>query len=303
MLICPTCKSPLDDSHCASCNITYPVDDRIADFSRGRYYDSFDPGQTLTDEHNAGLALELEGTRRRIDDFYGPLIRRFQPDARRVLDCGCGNGLAVDLLSDHGYEAWGNDLSQLRKWQWRQREMRERLVVADGSNLPFPDGFFDVVIASGVIEHIGVEEFGVPHYTVRPKPTRDIERAAFALELLRVTRAGGHIFIDCPNGAFPIDFWHGDAAGGARRHSRDEGFLPAPSEIRALFAGHDVEFLSPYRRLQFGQASRHWYGRVLGPPVGLFFRSMRLPLIKRLAASPLNPFLVAKVQSSSCTVF
>jgi SAM-dependent methyltransferase len=301
-LVCPSCHSPLDAFHCSTCNVTYPVDDRIADFSRGHYYDSFDPGQLLTDEHNAGLALELDGTRRRIDDFYGPLIRRFQPDARRVLDCGCGNGLAVDLLSDHGYEAWGNDLSQLRKWQWRQREMRERLVVADGSALPFPDGFFDVVIASGVVEHIGVEEFGVPHYTVRPKPTRDVERAAFARELLRVTRVGGHIFIDCPNGAFPIDFWHGDAAGGARRHSRDEGFLPTPAELRSLFAGHGVEFLSPYRRLQFGQASRHWYGRVLGGPVALFFRLMQLPIVKRLAATPLNPFLVAKVQSRPCVV-
>jgi SAM-dependent methyltransferase len=280
---------------CASCNTSYGVEDGIADFSCGRYYDSFDPGQVLGDEHNAGLALELEGTRRRIDDFYGPLIRRHQPDARRVLDCGCGNGLAVDLLSNAGYEAWGNDLSRLRKWQWRQRTTRERLVVADGTTLPFPDAHFDAVIASGVIEHIGVEEHGVPHYTVRPKATRDEERRAFAAELLRVTRKGGSIFLDCPNGAFPIDFWHGDAPGAARRHPRDEGFLPHPRELRALFAGRDVEFLSPYRRLQFGQASRHWYGRLLSRPAGAFFRVMQWPLAKRLAASALNPFLVVKI--------
>jgi len=299
-LVCPTCRTELAAEthalHCAKCNRSYPIEDAIADFSLGRYYDAFDPGQILPDEHNAGLALELEGTRRRIDDFYGPLIRRLQPDARRVLDCGCGNGLAVDLFSDLGFEAWGNDLSQLRKWQWRQRAMRERLVVADGSSLPFPDGFFDVVIASGVIEHIGVEESGVPHYSVRPKSTRDDERQTFARELLRVTRHGGDILLDCPNGTFPIDFWHGDAAGGARVHALDEGFLPLPREVRALFPAHQVEFLSPYRRLQFGQASRHWYGRLLGRPMNAFFRMMQWPVVRGLAASPLNPFLVARIR-------
>lgn len=299
-LVCPTCRSTLAREahalHCTACNVAYPVENGIADFSQGRYYDSFDPGQTLPDEHNAGLALELEGTRRRIDDFYGPLIRRLQPHARRVLDCGCGNGLAVDLFSDAGLEAWGNDLSQLRKWQWRQRAIRERLVVADGSTLPFPDGFFDVVIASGVIEHIGVEEWGVPHYRVQPKPSRDVERQAFVRELLRVTRAGGDVLLDCPNGAFPIDFWHGDAAGGARVHALDEGFLPTARELRALFPDLRVEFLSPYRRLQFGQASRHWYGRLLGRPMAGFFRLMQLPVFRRLAASPFNPFLVARIR-------
>jgi SAM-dependent methyltransferase len=301
MLVCPSCKTSLQrDARqliCPTCGSAYGVDEGIADFSRGVYYDSFDDADALPDDHQAALAMELEGTRRRIDDYYGPLIATHQPSARRILDCGCGNGLAVDLLSEQGYEAWGNDLSQLRKWQWRERRMRERLVVADGSALPFPDAYFDVVIASGVIEHIGVEESGVPRYSVRPRATRDAERRTFASELLRVTRSGGTIFIDCPNGAFPIDFWHGDAPGAARRHSRDEGFLPTANELRSLFAdAADVEMLSPYRRLQFGQASRHWYGRILGRPAGAFFRMMQLPLAKRLASSALNPFLVAKVE-------
>jgi hypothetical protein len=55
-----------------------------------------------------------------------------------------------------------------------------------------------------VIEHIGVAETGVPKYSVRPLPDRDDQRAAFLAELFRVTRAGGVVFLDCPNGAFPI---------------------------------------------------------------------------------------------------
>jgi SAM-dependent methyltransferase len=72
----------------------------------------------------------------------------------RVLDSGCGNGQAVDILNAAGFEAWGHDLSALRKWQWRTRARRDRLVVADGNALPFPAGFFDVIIASGVLEHV-----------------------------------------------------------------------------------------------------------------------------------------------------
>ena len=42
-----------------------------------------------------------------------------------------------------------------------------------------------LVISSGVIEHIGVEEHGGASYSVRPLPDRDALRARFVGELLR----------------------------------------------------------------------------------------------------------------------
>lgn len=282
-LVCPRCKAALDSAFCCpSCVRCYPE----GDFAEGRYYDHFDGSTSLTPGHAEGLQLELEGTRRRILDFYLPLL----PPGARVLDCGCGNGLSVDLLSERGFEAWGNDLSQLRKWQWRERERRDRLVVASALSLPFPDRYFDVVISSGVIEHIGVEETAIPRYAVKPLPDRDALRAGFIQELLRVTK--NTIYLDCPNGAFPIDFWHADRPGGARVHSLREGFLPTYRQIRGLVpAGVRVDALSPYKRLQFRQAARHWYGRLLGKPGEWYFRFMP----RFVARSALNPFLVVRL--------
>ena len=301
-MICPACHEPLavtaDALCCPTCHARHPVVDGIADFSGGDYYDRFTPTDTLAARDVEGLALEVDGARRRIVDFYEPLLRR--EGVHRVLDSGCGNGLSVDLLAERGYEAWGNDLSQLRRFQWRERRWRERLVVASSLRLPFPDGYFDAVISSGVIEHIGVVETGMPRYAVRPLPNRDEQRGAFLAELFRVTRPGGVVFLDFPNGAFPIDFWHGDDPGGARRHALDEGFLPTAAELRLLVrrvlpAAH-VALLSPFRRLQFHQSRRHWYGRILGPFASVVFALLRYFPFRLLAGTAVNPFLVVRIR-------
>ena len=213
---------------------------------------------------------------------------------------GCGNGESIDVLHRRGFEAWGHDLSALRKWQWLRRERRDRLVVSDGATLPFPEGFFDVVIASGVLEHIGVSEEGGGQYRVRPLPDRDERRRAFLAELVRVVSPDGRLFLDFPNGSFPIDFWHGVTPGGARIHSLREGFLPTVPQIRALCARIDrrlaVSVLSPEGRLRFQQVSSHWYGRLLRAPMTALYRLMSRRPFRFLAATPINPYLVIEVR-------
>ncbi|HEX8172836.1 MAG TPA: methyltransferase domain-containing protein [Thermoanaerobaculia bacterium] len=293
--VCPRDRAPLvaDESslHCTQCDARYPVDDDIADFARGAYYDSFEPGQQLPPEHLQGLANEERGARWRIERFYGPLLG----DAPRVLDCGCGNGLSVDVLVERGHDAYGIDLSALRKWQWRERRERARLAVASALELPFRDGHFDAVISSGVIEHIGVAERGGAHYEVTPLPERDALRARYAGELLRVTRPGGSVYIDAPHGRFPIDFWHSTAAGKPRWHRLDEGFLPTFAELRALAGSARIEALSPRGRFAFKQVGRYWWGRLLAAPAALAFALMPPPLLR----SPLNPYLVVRLTRES----
>lgn len=306
-LVCPHCRAALEVSHeslrCASCGRWYPVDRGIADFAEGAYYDAFDESMTLSPEHAAGLASEVAGAAARIDDYYLPLIEaRSAGKGRgqvRILDSGCGNGLSVDILGRAGFDAWGHDLSALRKWQWRERERRDRLVVADALRLPFPAASFDFVLSSGVIEHLGVRETGGATYSVEPLPSRDAIRRDYLRELVRVT--SGSLFIDCPNGAFPIDFWHGPRPGGMRWHSPREGFLATFRSIARLAREVDpaleVRALSPHRRLRFEQVGRHWYGRLFALPVDLLLRSMRV--VPALASSPINPYLVVEIVRAS----
>jgi SAM-dependent methyltransferase len=306
-LVCPLCRSPLawgsTTLACRACNRRYPVDEGIADFSEGKYYDEFPGPHVLSEEALRGLANERESAR--IENYYlskisGLSAGRGFGEKLRVLDSGCGNGESVDALLAAGLDAWGHDLSALRKWQWRTRARRDRLVVADGNALPFPDGFFDAVIASGVLEHIGVNEKGGARYSVAPLPDRDARRASFLSSLLRVLSKNGFLFLDFPNGAFPIDFWHGTKTGGARWHSTHEGFLPTLREVGSLCAGLDgaltVTPLSPHRRLRFNQVAGHWYGRLFRLPMKAFFGLMSVPGFRFLAGSPLNPYLVLEIR-------
>ena len=241
--------------------------------------------------------MEEEGARWRIQRYYAPKLTDF----KRVLDCGCGNGISVDTLMALGFDAWGIDLSALRKWQWRQRQHRDRLAVASALSLPFPDASFDAVLSSGVIEHIGVSEIGGTTYSVTPLPERDALRRQFLAELLRVTRAGGSIFVDAPNGRFPIDFWHGGVGGRGRWHSLSEGFLPTLGEITRLVQSIDpkatVRMRSARDRFAFRQVGRHWFGRVLRGPAALFLRALDLPGI-RVLAPLVTPYLVVEIRTA-----
>lgn len=299
---CPVCRVALvagpSALRCPACTRTFPVVDRIADFSGGNYFDAFEPGQPLSSGQLTGLANEVPGAVSRVRDYYLPLLRAERgPGALRVLDSGCGNGLSVDLLCEEGLDAWGVDLSALRKWQWRERRRPDRLACADSLRLPFADASFDAILCSGVLEHVGVREHGGERYEVVALPDRDASRVTFLSEHCRVLAPGGTLWLDFPNGAFPFDFWHGVRPGAPRRHGRDEGFLPTVSDLRgyarSLDGKWDVEARSSRKRLQFRQVSRHWWGRLLAPAAEVYLAALeRLPALLESGA---NPFLVIRM--------
>ncbi len=72
----------------------------------------------------------------------------------RVLDAGCGNGTTLHLLkSVYHFDAYGIDISQTAV-DLAQRMGIEAKAADITENIPFPDGYFDVVICSEVLEHL-----------------------------------------------------------------------------------------------------------------------------------------------------
>jgi hypothetical protein len=66
--------------------------------------------------------------------------------------------------------------------------------------------------------------------------------------------------------------------------------------VRRVLPAARVDVLSPFRRLQFYQARRHWYGRLLGPFANAGLALLRFFPFRLLAATALNPFLVIRIR-------
>jgi len=121
--------------------------------------------------------------------FVRPLIQRALggATAARILDCGCGTGANLALLSSFG-AASGFDLSPVGL-QTGHRLGRQRLVRASAASIPFASATFDLVTSFDVLYALG----------------RDDEHAAVA-EMFRVARPGGYLLVNVA----AMDVLHGD---------------------------------------------------------------------------------------------
>jgi len=111
--------------------------------------------------------------------FVLPLLRQATSgkSSLRLLDCGCGTGANVELLSRFG-RAYGFDLTESGLRLGRELG-RTRLARASVSAVPFPRETFDVVTSFDVL------------YSLES----DIEQAAVA-EMFRVARPGASIVVN-----------------------------------------------------------------------------------------------------------
>lgn len=96
----------------------------------------------------------------------------------RALDIGCAYGVFTVEMARIAHEAVGVDISPPLAGKYVPAELRSRLLflTADARALPFPDGYFDVVLASEVLMMIA-------------------EPAEFLVEIGRVLRPGGRLVV------------------------------------------------------------------------------------------------------------
>jgi SAM-dependent methyltransferase len=307
MLICPKCGAGLEPIEnravTCSCGEIYPrLSSGGLDFLQGAEFTDFDLDEEDV-RQRAILEQETEGVSARMEGFFLPLIRRYALYSRKsldgltILDCGCGNGLSVDILREHGMNAWGIDAGRARHQQWHRRRARAQLISANALRIPFAAAAFDVVLSSGLVEHIGIhEEEETDGYHAHRLPECEQQRRQFVSELVRVLKNDGFILLDHPNGAFPADFWHGGEAGSIRWHRRHGDMLPRFAEIATFFRQADSALnlvsLSPSRRLSFNKVGVHWYGRIFAPVMKAWLQVMDIRPLSFLARSFLNPYLV-----------
>jgi SAM-dependent methyltransferase len=110
----------------------------------------------------------------------------------RVLVDGCGVGLYVRALRKFTPWVVGLDIEPERVVEsWVHSPL---VNVAAGEHLPYPTGYFDLVLSHEVIEHVQ-------------------DDALCVAEMVRVLKKGGRAIIFCPNRLYPFEthghYWRG----------------------------------------------------------------------------------------------
>jgi SAM-dependent methyltransferase len=288
--VCPTCHGILAwDLHgivCSECASTF-------EFEAG--FPNFVVGGRFEDEPNEALTTyEEECNLHTARHYFLPLFQQlFQSTKRepRILSLGCGTGADVDVLSAAGFSVTGIDCGS-RCVAWPHREYPQRLLLANGKNLPFETASFDAVYCGCVFPHVGT--VGDSH-EVRPSYAE--ERAQLAAEMGRVLRPGGHVVVSSPNRRFPVDIFHGRSAEHPlpRLNAPGDPFLLSFADYQQLFrpAGVDRFNLLPVNGYWgFVRRKRTFKGRLSMMPVEAMFKFVSRSGAEPLRDSVLNPWLV-----------
>jgi len=107
-------------------------------------------------------------------------------EGMKLLDVSCGTGNLIKCAEQRGIEGHGIDISKKAVMLARRKvKNSEIIVLADASNLPFKDGYFDLITNFGSLQYY-------------PDQGKAIS------EMVRVARKGGRLCIVVPNGNFPL---------------------------------------------------------------------------------------------------
>lgn len=293
-VVCPACKGELavieESIDCQGCSSHFGFCGGFPDLIIGGRFD--DP------EDEALMLYEERSNEDLTRNYWIPMFRKLWPnhaEPLRLLSVGCGTGVDVELLHDAGYDSIGIDCGN-RTAVWPRRQHQERLLLANGKHLPFPDGTFDAVFCGCVFPHVGVVG---DSSTVAENFYA--ERLELAREMTRVLKPGGKIVVSSPNRRFLVDIFHGRKPGSykPRFNWPQSHFLLSVADYRKLFqeAGCSSARALPVENYWGFIRSRHSLkGILFGLPVRFVFWLVSREPLRFLRASPINPWIVVLVE-------
>ena len=142
------------------------------------HYNRVDPSSTYRPEHEATIAG-------RVAWFSGRI-----PAGAKVVEYGCGEGVVLGALADRlklHPDSQGVDISEQAAAKAAARFPKLKFAsLSPAGAIPSPDGFFDAVVASEVIEHV-------------------FDTDGMMKELARVLRPSGLLLLSCPYHGFLKD--------------------------------------------------------------------------------------------------
>jgi ubiquinone/menaquinone biosynthesis C-methylase UbiE len=246
-LVCPNCKSTLEmDSmlRCKSCNRSYSIVGGIPDFlgAADFYWGEIAPDkmeEVIQTARTSGVATALTQMALERPEFAYYLLSYARLDwlfhclssanTGTCLDIGSGWGSLTFPLAKYYREVWSLEAVWPRiEFQKIVKEQQDIANVnfarANMLNLPFPDNYFDLVVASGALEWAGIAD--------QSKNARDVQ-LDFLKEVKRTLKPTGCLYIGIEN-RFGLQFLRG---------ARDHSGLPFTSVLPRRVADLAVRFL------------------------------------------------------------
>ena len=295
-VVCPACHGDLTANLsglvCMQCGRQYGLSNTFPDLVIGERFDDQTSLEKILYEERSNADLTL--------NYFLPLFRKMWANPARpprLLSLGCGSGVDVDLLTEHGFECIGIDCGN-RSRVWERRHQKSRLLLANGKHLPFPDCSFDAVFCGCVFPHVGV--IGDSSCV---SPSYFQERLTLAGEMARVLNEDGKILVSSPNRLFPLDLFHGREEGSLKPkfNRRSNPFLLSMRDYQELFAQvgfGSAQALPPKNYWGFIRSKHSWKGRLLGMPVrSLFWSVSALPFLRNTMINPWLVLLMERTQA------
>ena len=185
---------------------------------------------------------------------------------RRVLEVGCGAGVDLARFARGGAAVTGVDIASsaidLARANLEQQGLRGELEVANGEQLPFPDGSFDLVYAHGVVQ-----------YTSDPK--RLVE------ECRRVLAPGGEAIFQVYNRLSWLNVLSKLMKVGLEHDQAPVLLKFRIGEFRRLLAGFDQVRIVPERFPVKSRLHGGWKGAMYNRLFVGTFNTLPRPLVRR----------------------